>query len=61
MSRPVFDAINKEREEIGDALIAEMVNGPVNVKLEVPANLYLYADAIFTWNSNTIKIKIYRI
>lgn len=34
-------------KEIGDALLAEMANGTVNVKLEVPANLYLYADADF--------------
>lgn len=31
-------------KEIGDQFIAEMANGPLNVKLEVPANLYLYAD-----------------
>lgn len=36
--------ITKER---GDLLIAEMANGPVNVKLEVPSNLYLYADGSF--------------
>ena len=34
-------------KEIGDALIAEMANGPINMKLEVPANLYLYADGDF--------------
>ncbi|HMK07088.1 MAG TPA: M36 family metallopeptidase, partial [Flavobacterium sp.] len=34
-------------KEIGEELIAEMANGPVNVKLEVPANLYLYADGDF--------------
>ncbi|MDD5151579.1 MAG: T9SS-dependent M36 family metallopeptidase [Flavobacterium sp.] len=34
-------------KEIGDVFIAEMSNGPVNVKLEVPANLYLYADGDF--------------
>lgn len=34
-------------KEIGDELIAEMANGPVNVKLEVPTDLYLYADGDF--------------
>jgi hypothetical protein len=34
-------------KEIGDAFIAEMANGPVNVKLEIPAGLYLYADGDF--------------
>jgi extracellular elastinolytic metalloproteinase len=34
-------------KEIGDALVAEMANGPVNVKLEAPADLYLYADGDF--------------
>ena len=34
-------------KEIGDALISEMANGPVNVKLEVPDGLYLYADGDF--------------
>ena len=34
-------------KEIGDELIAEMANGPVNVKLESPANLYLFADGDF--------------
>lgn len=34
-------------KEIGDSFIAEMANGPVNIKLEVPANLYLYADGDF--------------
>lgn len=36
--------ISKEK---GDLLIAEMANGPVNLKLEVPTNLYLYADGDF--------------
>lgn len=36
--------ISKEK---GDILIAEMANGPVNVKLEIPSNLYLYADGSF--------------
>lgn len=36
--------ISKEK---GDILLAEMANGPVNVKLEIPANLYLYADGDF--------------
>ena len=36
--------ISREKAE---SLIAEMANGPVNVKLEVPANLYLYADGDF--------------
>ncbi len=34
-------------KEIGDAFIAEMANGSVNVKLEVPSGLYLYADSSF--------------
>lgn len=34
-------------KEIGESFIAEMANGPVNIKLEVPANLYLYADGDF--------------
>lgn len=34
-------------KEIGDAFIAEMANGPVNIKLEAPANMYLYADGDF--------------
>ena len=34
-------------KEIGDSFIAQMANGPLNVKLEVPANLYLYADGDF--------------
>lgn len=34
-------------KEIGDELIAQMANGPVNVKLEVPSDLYLYADGAF--------------
>jgi hypothetical protein len=34
-------------KEIGDSFIAEMANGPVNVKLEIPAGLYLYADGDF--------------
>lgn len=34
-------------KEIGDQYIAELANGPVNVKLEVPAGLYLYADGDF--------------
>lgn len=36
--------ISKEK---GDSLLAEMANGPVNVKIEVPSNLYLYADGSF--------------
>ena len=38
-------------KEIADQLIAELANGAVNVKIEVPSNLYLYADADF---DNTI-------
>lgn len=34
-------------KEIGDELIAEMANGPVNVTLETPADLYLYGDGSF--------------
>lgn len=34
-------------KEIGDSFISEMANGPVNVKLESPSNLYLYADGDF--------------
>ncbi|MBC7652992.1 MAG: M36 family metallopeptidase, partial [Oligoflexus sp.] len=34
-------------KEIGDSFIAEMANGPVNVKLEIPSGLYLYADGDF--------------
>lgn len=34
-------------KEIGDSFIAEMANGPVNVKLETPPGLYLYADGDF--------------
>ncbi|WP_309642659.1 T9SS-dependent M36 family metallopeptidase [Flavobacterium sp.] len=36
--------ISKEK---GDILLGEMANGPVNIKLEVPSNLYLYADGDF--------------
>jgi len=34
-------------KESGDQLLAQMANGPVNVKLEAPADLYLYADGDF--------------
>jgi len=34
-------------KEVGDGLVAEMANGPVNVKLESPADLYLYGDGDF--------------
>ena len=34
-------------KEIGEDLITEMANGPITVKLEIPANLYLYADGSF--------------
>ncbi|WP_309642660.1 T9SS-dependent M36 family metallopeptidase [Flavobacterium sp.] len=34
-------------KEIGDELLAEMANGPVNVKLESPSGLYLFADGDF--------------
>ena len=34
-------------KESGDELIAQLLNGPVNIKLEVPENLYLYADCSF--------------
>ncbi|MBC7640859.1 MAG: T9SS-dependent M36 family metallopeptidase [Flavobacterium sp.] len=34
-------------KESGDELIAQLLNGPVNIKLEVPQNLYLYADCDF--------------
>ena len=34
-------------KEIGDGLVAELANGPVNAKLEIPAGLYLYADGSF--------------
>lgn len=34
-------------KEIGDSFILELANGVVNVKLEVPTNLYLYADGDF--------------
>jgi hypothetical protein len=34
-------------KEIGDELIAQMENGAVNIKLEAPADLYLYADGDF--------------
>lgn len=34
-------------KEIGDELLAEMANGPVNVKLESPSDLYLFADGDF--------------
>lgn len=34
-------------KELGDSFIAEMAVGNVNVKLEVPAGLYLYADSSF--------------
>jgi extracellular elastinolytic metalloproteinase len=34
-------------KEMGDSFIAEMAKGPVNVKLEVPTGLYLYADSSF--------------
>lgn len=34
-------------KEIGDSFLAEMANGPLSVKLEVPDNLYLYADGDF--------------
>lgn len=40
--------ISREKAE---ALLAEMANGPVNIKIEVPSNLYLYADGDF---DNTI-------
>ena len=36
--------ISREKAE---SLLAEMANGPVNVKIEVPSNLYLYADGDF--------------
>ncbi len=39
-------------KEIGEQFAAELANGPVNVKLEVPADLYLYADGDF---DNVIK------
>ena len=38
-------------KEIGDSFVAELANGPVNVKIEVPDGLYLYADGSF---DNTI-------
>ena len=34
-------------KELGDVFIAEMEVGNVNIKLEVPSGLYLYADSIF--------------
>lgn len=34
-------------KEIGDSLVAELANGPVNAKIEVPQDLYLYADGDF--------------
>lgn len=34
-------------KELGDAFIAEMEVGNVNIKLEVPSGLYLYADSSF--------------
>lgn len=34
-------------KEIGESFIAQMASGAVNVKLEVPADLYLYADGDF--------------
>ncbi len=34
-------------KEIGDGLVSELANGPVNAKLEIPAGLYLYADGSF--------------
>ncbi|MBC7607934.1 MAG: T9SS-dependent M36 family metallopeptidase [Burkholderiales bacterium] len=34
-------------KEIGDELVAQLANGPVNVKLESPSDLYLYADGDF--------------
>lgn len=34
-------------KEIGEEMVAQMANGPVNVKLEVPSDLYLYADGDF--------------
>lgn len=34
-------------KEDGDQLVSEMSNGPVNVKLESPSNLYLFADGSF--------------
>ncbi|MFT3793609.1 T9SS-dependent M36 family metallopeptidase [Flavobacterium sp.] len=34
-------------KEIGDALAAEVANGPVNATLEVPADLYRFADGSF--------------
>jgi len=34
-------------KEMGDAIIAAMANGPVNAKLEAPANMYLFADGDF--------------
>jgi extracellular elastinolytic metalloproteinase len=40
--------ISREKAE---SLLAEMANGPVNIKIEVPSNLYLYADGDF---DNTI-------
>lgn len=34
-------------KEIGDAIIAKLEVGPVNIKLETPSNMYLYADGDF--------------
>ncbi len=34
-------------KEDGDELVSEMENGPVNLKLESPSNLYLFADGDF--------------
>ncbi|QBN19949.1 T9SS-dependent M36 family metallopeptidase [Flavobacterium nackdongense] len=34
-------------KEIGDSFLQQMASGPVNVKLEIPAGLYLYADGDF--------------
>jgi extracellular elastinolytic metalloproteinase len=34
-------------KEIGDGLVAELANGPVNAKLEIPTGLYQYADGSF--------------
>lgn len=34
-------------KELGDELVTEMENGPVNVKVETPSDLYLFADGDF--------------
>lgn len=34
-------------KEVGDELLTEMGNGPVNVKVETPGDLYLFADGDF--------------